>query len=490
MDTMLQSILLKIKTVFGIEGASIALHDEAEKEFYFIRTIEEQKNDEYGTLDGMRFPDHFGVAGWVYRHNETVIINDAEHDERFSNLFSFQKRLKTRSMICVPLRTRKGVIGVLYTINKTSAPFSLKDRFLLEIVANPIAIAIENAQLYGEIKQHADTLQRENIRLLSEVRERFNMQGIIGASPQMAKVFGLLEKVIDTKTPILLQGETGTGKELLAKTIHYSGPLRNKPFIAENCGALTENLLESELFGHVKGAFTGAFSDKKGIFELANNGTVFLDEIMDMSTAMQNKILRVLEERQIRPVGGTQTIDVDFRLIASCNRDLYQEVKKGRFREDLFYRIQVFPIVLPPLRDRTEDIPLLVAHFIQKSAQQLGRPANRITPRALDLLMQYSWPGNLRELKNEIERALLLAGEGNDIEAKYLSDRIRHSDQSSTVRIMAPKTIPEAIERMEREMVTKALRQTNGNRSQAAKNIGLTRQGLLNKIKRYNIAEV
>jgi Nif-specific regulatory protein len=324
---MLQNILLKIKEVFAIEGASIALHDAANKEFYFIRTVEEQRGIEQKKMGQMRFPDDYGVAGWVLRENQTVIIPDVSRDERFSDKFDIQHDFSTRSMICVPLKTRKGSIGVIYTLNKLEGEFTLKEARLLEILSGTIAIAIENARLYGEIIQYATSLEKENVRLKSEVQNRFNLQGIIGSSAPMRGVFDLLNKVIGTPTSVLIQGETGTGKELLAKVIHYNSALKDKPFIAENCGALSENLLESELFGHVKGAFTGAIADKKGLFELADGGTVFLDEIVDMSHAMQTKLLRVLQEGQVRPVGGSHYRQVNFRLITYSNRDLLEEVK-------------------------------------------------------------------------------------------------------------------------------------------------------------------
>ena len=487
LDEMLSEVLLKIKEVFQIEGASIALHDPRQKEFYFIRTVEEQQKGTPEKMEGMRFADSYGVAGWVLRKKEAVLIPDVSTDERFTNQLHIQQNLDTRSMICVPLKTRKGVIGVLYALNKHAAEFTSKDLRLLEILSGPIAVSIENAKLYGEIKQYANSLEKENLRLKSECQMRFNVQGIIGSSGPMQNVFAMLEKVIGTDTTVLIQGETGTGKELFAKVIHYNGPLKDKPFVAENCGALSENLLESELFGHVKGAFTGAIADKKGLFELAEGGTVFLDEISDMPHTMQTKLLRVLQEGQIRPVGGSRYHQVNFRLISSANRDLYQEVGNGNFREDLFYRIQVFPIVLPPLRERKEDIPLLAAHFFEKFATRMDRPIARLTPDALGILMQFDWPGNVRELENEIERALTLAGDDQDIKVEYLSERIKGVADQKAGADDQPATIQEATERIERQMVADALRQTGGNRSRAARILGLTRQGLLNKIGRYEI---
>lgn len=487
LDEMLRNVLLKIKEVFQIEGASIALHDADCKEFYFIRTVEEQRNGTRQGMDEMRFPDSYGIAGWVLREKEPALIPDVSKDKRFTKQLGIQQNLDIRSMICVPLKTRKGVIGVLYALNKQVAEFTSKDMRLLEILSGTIAVSIENARLYGEMKQYASSLEKENLRLKSECQMRFNLQGIIGSSAAMQRVFTMLKKVIGTDTTVLIQGETGTGKELFAKVIHYNGPMKDKPFVTENCGALSESLLESELFGHVKGAFTGAIADKKGLFELAEGGTVFLDEISDMPHTMQTKLLRVLQEGQIRPVGGSQYRQVNFRLISSSNRDLYKEVKKGVFREDLFYRIQVFPIVLPPLRERKEDIPLLTMHFFEQFAAKLDRSAARLTPDALEILMQFDWPGNVRELENEIERALTLAGDDGEIKEEYLSERIKGSADHGVSSDQDPVTIQEATARVERKMVTDALRRTGGNRSQAARILGLTRQGLLNKIARYEI---
>jgi Nif-specific regulatory protein len=390
-------------------------------------------------------------------------------------------------MICTPLNTRKKRIGVLYALNKTEGTFSEHESHLLEVLAGPIAISIDNARLYGELKQHADQLESENIRLKAEVQNRFNLHGVIGSCAAMENVFNLVAKVIDNTTSVLIQGETGTGKEMIARVIHYSGPLRDKPFVAENCGALAENLLESELFGHVKGAFTGAVSDKKGLFEMAEGGTVFLDEIADMPPAMQIKLLRVLQEGQVRPVGGSDIINVNFRLIASSNRDLYQEVSKGRFRDDLFYRIQVFPIILPPLRERREDIPLLVAHFLDKCAQKFDMPIGRVKPTAMEMLARFDWPGNIRELENEIERAVCLAGAQKDIGVDCLSEKITAVSKDEPLETLAEATLQENVSRLEKRMIIDALRKTGGNRSQASRKLGLTRQGLLNKIGRYKV---
>jgi len=487
LNDLLRYILGQIKKACDIEGASIALHDPDQREFFFIRTVEEEDSENGGDAQQMRFPDDYGVAGWVFHNNQTVIIPDVEHDERFSNTLHLQQNFRTRSMICIPLNTRKERIGVLYALNKREGAFTDHEARLLEVLAGPIAVSIDNARLYGELKQRADHLASENLRLRTEVEDRFNLQGVVGSCPAMEKVFNLVEKVINTTTSVLIQGETGTGKEMIARVIHYSGPLREKPFVAENCGALSENLLESELFGHVKGAFTGAVSDKKGLFEMADGGTVFLDEIADMPPTMQIKLLRVLQEGQVRPVGGSEIRNVHFRLIASSNRDLYQEVAKGRFRDDLFYRIQVFPIVLPPLRERREDIPRLVTHFLDKCAQKFDMPAARVNPTALEMLTRFDWPGNIRELENEVERAVCLAGPDKDIGIESLSEKITAVSKSEAIESLADATLQQSVSRLEKKMIIDALRKSGGNRSQAARTLGLTRQGLLNKIGRYEI---
>ena len=487
MDEMLRSIMARIKAVFHIEGASIALHDADRNEFYFIRTVEKEKDRDYVKMQKMRFPDHLGVAGWVLRENRPVIIPDVSKDDRFYKGLNHKEEFVTKSMICVPLRTRKGLLGVLYALNKLEGEFTDKEARLLEILSGTVAVSIENARLYGELKQHARSLEQENRMLKSEVQEHFNLQGVIGSSPAMRRIFALIDKVIDTTTSVLIQGETGTGKELIARVIHYSGPLKDRPFVVENCGALAENLLESELFGHVRGAFTGAITDKKGLFEQANGGTVFLDEIGEMSSAMQVKLLRVLQEGQLRPVGGSRQININVRLIASTNRDLGEEVKKGNFREDLFYRVSVFPVTLPPLRERREDIPMLAAHFLKKSAGKLKRPAARLTPHAMNLLSQFDWPGNVRELENEIERAVTLAGNEREISEEHLSEKIKALSEKGVLIQETDGTLKEVTERIEQRIVSETLQKTRGNRSQAARMLGLTRQGLLNKIARYNI---
>ncbi len=491
MDEMLVTILHKIQTIFGIEGASIALHDPAEREFYFIRMIEGGYGEDGPDRSKFRFPDDRGIAGWVREHDQAVFINDVSRDERYFDGFDALQDFATRSMICVPLRTRKGFLGVLYALNKRRGSFCERDKKLLEVMSGTIAVALENARLYGELRENLSSLERERRILLSQAQTGSRFNEIIGSSAPMKRMFDLMEKVMDTTTSVLIQGETGTGKELIAKVIHYNGPLKGKPFVAENCGALPESLLESELFGHVKGAFTGAVTDKKGLFEIADGGTIFLDEIGEMPLAMQVKLLRVLQEGQFRPVGSSRTRQVHVRVIASTNRDLAAEVVNGTFREDLYYRINVFQITSPPLRDRKDDIIDLANHFLAKSARKNARQVPILSPQAMHLLLVFDWPGNVRELENEMARAVAMAAGGRVIAAEMLSDKLHHLQQGREVRNDVPYagSLKEVIRQLERDIITEVLRRTGGNRSQAARELGLSRQGLLNKIAALKIDE-
>jgi len=356
-------------------------------------------------------------------------------------------------------------------------------------LSGTIAVSLENARLYGDLKDDLYALEREKRLLLSQVRGESGFKEIIGSSPAMMRMFELINKILDTQTSVLIQGETGTGKELIARVIHYNGPLKDKPFVVENCAALPENLLESELFGHVKGAFTGAIANKKGLFEIADGGTIFLDEIGEMPPPMQVKLLRVLQEGQFRPVGSSQTRQVSVRLIASTNRNLAEEIEKGNFREDLYYRINVFQITPPPLRGRKEDIPLLANHFLTKYAKKNNQPIPRLPAEVLSLLMSFNWPGNVRELESEMERALAMAAGAKDIASEFLSDKLIRTDTKRDEKEskITHRALKDTLRQVEEQMIREALDKTAGNRSKAAKLLGLSRQGLLNKIAAYNV---
>jgi DNA-binding NtrC family response regulator len=326
--------------------------------------------------------------------------------------------------------------------------------------------------------------KEENSLLKKEIQGKYSFANMIGRSPAIKKSFYLMEKAIESPVSVLIQGETGTGKELVARSIHYNSLRKDKPFVAQNCAALPETLLESELFGHKKGAFTGAVADKKGLFEMAHKGTIFLDEVGDTPMPLQIRLLRVLQEGEIRRVGEVNPIKVDVRVIAATHQDLKAEIEAGRFREDLYYRIQTFPIPLPPLRDRSGDIPLLAEHLLDKYCQRLGKKC-RISPESISLLDKYPFPGNIRELENEIVRALTLAPDQGTITPDLFSDSIRGvTDIPAGPK---PGTVQAVTDQMERSMVQKALEEFNGNRTRAANKLGLSRRGLLNKIRRYGL---
>jgi Nif-specific regulatory protein len=489
MDTMLTTIFRKISSIIHIQGTSLALHDPEKKEFYFIRTIEEGQHRSEPNQQLFRFPDKDGVAGWVMKNNQAVIINNVSEDHRYFAGLDNKEGHMTQSMICVPLHTRKGFLGVIYALNKEKGVFTEREKKIFEMISGTIAVSLENARLYGELKNHVHDLERERQILLNQVRDKSGFNEIIGSSPPMRQLFDLMEKVIDTTTTILIQGETGTGKELIAKVIHYNGPLKAKPFVAENCAALPENLLESELFGHVRGAFTGAISNRKGLFEIADGGTIFLDEIGEMSPFMQAKLLRVLQEGEFRPVGSSYTQRVNVRIIASTNRDLMAEVRKGQFREDLYYRINIFQITPPPLRQRKTDILQLANHFLEKYARKNKKQLAILSPQALDLLMLFDWPGNVRELENEMERAQAMAGREKTVSYECLSDKIKQLGQDHSLVDIDGRTdtLKDAVGRVETHMIREALAAARGNQCKAAKALGLSRQGLRNKVAAYNI---
>ena len=337
-------------------------------------------------------------------------------------------------------------------------------------------LARENARLRDELELAYNALRRE----AAAGREKpASFDKLVGAETGLRGAVDLARKVLDGDTTVLLLGETGTGKELFAHLIHVNGPRRAKPFVAQSCGALPDTLLESELFGHTRGAFTGATGERKGLFEEADGGTIFLDEVGETSPAMQLRLLRVLQEGEVRRVGGAGTRRVDVRVIAATNADLEADVDAGRFRRDLFYRLNVFPVRLPPLRERTEDIPALADHFLRQACRRARRAVPAVGPEALLLLRGYPWPGNVRELENEIERAVALADDGRPLGPKHLSDRIATGAGAPP----SLQTLNEAVEALKRRMLEDALREC-GSKTQAAERLGLTRQSLQQMLRR------
>ncbi|WP_438027152.1 sigma 54-interacting transcriptional regulator [Sorangium sp. So ce233] len=395
-----------------------------------------------------------------------------------------------RSTLAVPLWKGEEIIGVLQADNR-SVPGMLNagDLETLLVLAANASLAVANARLIKRLVLAEERLQKENsfLKGREEKRRGGGAVDIIGKSEAMRRVIAQLDKVVDTRVTVLIEGETGTGKELIAAAVHYRSRRRDKLFVAQNCAALAESLLESELFGHKKGSFTGATEEKKGLFEIADGGTLFLDEITETPLSLQSKLLRALQEGEIRPVGATSPKHVNVRIVAATNRNLEDEVARGRFREDLYYRLKVFPIRLPPLRERRDDIPLLAGSFLERYADEIGKPCGGFSQQAMELMVAYDWPGNVRELQNEVQRIVIQLDPGSFATPELLSPRIRQVE-GLVARAGTPKgSLKEMMDAVEKFFLLEALRGHNNNKTNAAKSLGITREGLHKKLRQYGI---
>jgi transcriptional regulator with GAF, ATPase, and Fis domain len=444
------------------------------------------------THDQIRIPWDSGIAGWVFTHGKSLNIVDPYHDPRFNKNVDPRTGFITKNLICVPIRTPGGpIIGVFQVLNKRAGVFTSTDQEILEILASQAARSMEHALEWDNLQKRAVELSQENVGLKEALHQKDPLDDIIGNSKGIQELRALIRKVAPTDSTVLVQGESGTGKELVAKALHSLSPRAGEPLTILNCAAIPSELIESELFGHKKGAFTGAVSDHKGVFRSAHNGTLFLDEIEAMSASMQVKLLRAVQSGEIKPVGENTVEKVNVRLICATNRDLATMVQLGTFREDLYYRVNVFPIQIPPLRDRADDIPSLIRHFLEKLNTLGDKVIRGVEPAALDLLTRYPWPGNIRELENEMERAHIIAGEGANISVRCLSPRLTESVE----RLEAEKesksslNLKDAVDRLEKSMITAAIESCSGNKTMAAKRLGLSRQGLINKIHKYEIQD-
>ena len=403
---LLDIIIEAAKTLTQAEASSLLLLDETSQCLHFAHATG-QVSDE---LMKLSVPMGQGIAGWVARERQPQIVNQADKDERWYPGIDRKTKFTTRSILCVPLLVGQKTVGVIEVINKLGGGvFDTQDQELLQKIADMAGQVLDNAGRFQKLRD-------ENLLLRDEISGRYS---IIGQSPSVREVLALAQKVASGATTVLLQGENGTGKELLARFIHGQSPRADKPFIAVNLAAVPLQLMESELFGHEKGAFTGAAARRKGRFELAHQGTIFLDEVGDLPPPVQAKILRVLQEREFERLGGTETIRVDVRIVAATNQDLQKLVREGNFREDLYYRLNVFQIFLPPLRQRPGDIPILADHFLERYRRETKKVVSGFSPQALKALEEYSWPGNIRELQNVVERAVVLAS-SSTVELEHL----------------------------------------------------------------------
>ena len=397
-----------------------------------------------------------------------LLVHDAQTDPRFEGSESVIMQQIT-SAIAVPMLLRDELLGIIYVDSRRNrSKFNDENLKFFNMFAVGSALAYVNAIRF-------DRLHEEKLLLQTEMQKLYGFPEIVGATPPMQEVFALMRKILNSDISVLLLGESGTGKEMVARALHYNGPRREKPFIAQFCGNLSEALLESELFGHKRGSFTGAVSDKRGLMEVADGGTFMLDEIADISPTIQTKLLRVLQDGIIRRVGGTESVHVDLRLISATNKELKEEVEAGNFREDLYYRLNVITIRLPSLRERLDDIPLLADHFLKRAAEKQGRPVKRLHRDALSMMHAYRWPGNVRELENAIERAVVLSGDRGEILADdlLLSTAPGDTNEAKTLRDY------------ERDIVLRTLDEMEGNKTRTAEALGVSLRWLHYRLKEW-----
>jgi formate hydrogenlyase transcriptional activator len=485
LDDLFPAVSICLRKVIQHDGSALVLYDEATRR-YRVHVLSFAKNESFieeGIADSdCRTPTRIAMTS---RKPAVLGEQDLKNMAEESECAKYWLAEGVRSFCSAPLLFHDRVLGALDIGRRREDTFSPEEIELLGEIAKQIAIAVENAQAYRQITELKDRLAKENVYLVEEVRTEHNFEEIVGESAALRRVLKEVETVAPTDSTVLICGETGTGKELIARALHDLSPRRDRAFVKLNCAAIPTGLLESELFGHEKGAFTGAITQKVGRFELAHHGTLFLDEVGDIPPELQPKLLRALQEQEFERLGSTRTIRVDVRLVAATNRDLAQMVADGRFRSDLYYRLNVFPVVLPPLRERREDIPKLARHFTQRFAQRMGRRIQTIPAEVMDALVRYPWPGNVREMQNIIERAVILS-RGPELEIP-LSAFKQHATAAAVDLPSGLSTLEEA----EREHILRALGKTNwilGGPAGAAFKLGMKRTTLQSKMRKLGIA--
>ncbi|MGE0825270.1 MAG: sigma 54-interacting transcriptional regulator [Candidatus Binatia bacterium] len=478
-DELLRAIVESAIGLFAVEACSIGLVDEATQQLSFSFSLGGAKVEEFRIALGQ------GIAGWVAQTGKGVISNDVARDQRFFRGVDQQTGFQTHSILCAPLKQQNRIIGVIEALNTTTpGGFTTDDLQLLMAFGGLAATALTRAKAFTAARN-------TNVVFQEEEQGRYRL--ITGASPTMQEVVHSAQTVAGTATTVLLLGESGTGKEVIARAIHRWSPRTEHPFVAINCTALTAELLESELFGHEKGAFTGAVTQKKGKFELADGGTLFLDEIGDLAPNLQVKLLRVLQDKEFQRVGGVKTIHVNVRIVAATNRNLLQAIQQGTFREDLYYRLNVAALTLPPLRDRREDIPTLARYFIEQSCLEVNRPPMDIEPAALACLQVYAWPGNVRELQNAMARAVVFTT-GSTLALTDLPAEIRSQpvNQQKTLVSQIPgldENLPlaEATDAFLRAKIRRTFEIVGDSQTEAAKLLGVPQSNLSRLMKRLRL---
>jgi Nif-specific regulatory protein len=478
LELTLESILRLLEEHFGLRRGTINILDR-DTETINIRIA-------HGLTESSkrlgRYKIGEGITGLVVQTGKEVVVPDISKDPRFLHKTGSRTSSgKKLAFFCVPIKLEGAVVGALSADKETGRSEDFDSMLqMLNIVAAMIGQTVKQHRL---IESDRRELHDENLRLRQELKAKFSVQNILGRSNAMQQIFRLVEQVAESNATVLVRGESGTGKDLVAHAIHYNSLRASKPFIKVNCTALPETLLESELFGHEKGSFTGATERKIGRFERASGGTIFLDEIGDFSMALQVKLLRVIQFKEFERLGGNETIKANVRIIVATHKDLEQEIRNRLFREDLYYRINVFPIFMPPLRERKDDIILLADHFLEKYARENSKAINRISTPAINMLTSYHWPGNVRELENAIERAVLVC-DADVVRSEHLPPSLQMAQPGEQRGQM---TFTEIIENKERELIIDALKRSGGQQRKAARDLGLTERILGYKIKQYNI---
>ena len=485
-DELLNVIATEAAKLVDADRATIFLLDKEKGELWGKIAL--------GVSETIRFDARLGIAGAVLISGKKLTVEDVYKSPLFYPSVDANTGFHTRNVLSVPLvNFRREIIGVFQVLNKREGRFTVEDEQFVEALAAQAAIALENAQVLARLENRQQELIEENHSLRSQVEERFTTRSILGTTSKISDIRILIERTADSTVSVLITGENGTGKELSARAIHYVSPRKKGPFVAVNCAALPETLVESELFGIEKGVASGV-ERRIGRIESANGGTLFLDEIGDLSLAAQAKLLRVLQEREVEWVGGRKPVPVDIRLVAATNKDLKAEIAKGQFRQDLFFRLNVIHIHMPPLREIRADLPLIATYFLRKYSTEMARDVETISPEAMRALTAYDWPGNVRELENEIKRAVVLTARER-VELDDLSESIRQerlvSSESPTARAADGKqnSIKNRVTTLEIQMIRDAMTQVGGDKRRAAKMLGLSHQGLLNKLKRYGLSQ-
>jgi Nif-specific regulatory protein len=476
----LADVVEKLAERLGLAYATLTLLDRESGQF----RIEEAHGLPNASKERTRYRPGEGVIGEVIQTGRPILVPSVRSEPRFLHRALDRRRLEGRdfSYICVPIKVGEEVIGTLSAerpLGSEGVPIE-QDARVLTIISSMVALSVRQRQQALEERRH---LTEENARLRSRLQHRKRPAQLVGSDKRMLELFDQIAQVAVSDTTVLIRGESGTGKELVAQAVHAASPRRKGPFIKVNCAALPESILESELFGHERGAFTGAVTTRKGRFELAHGGTIFLDEVGDFSPATQVKLLRVLQEREFERLGGTRSLRVDIRVLAATNRDLEALVRGGVFREDLYYRLNVFELAMPPLRERRSDISLLADHFVDKYSEKSGKRVRRISTPAIDMLMAYHWPGNVRELENCIERAVVMTSD-DVIRAHHLPPTLQTAEASGTSHT---GTLQAALDTLERELLVDALKQHRGNRAAAARALGISERVMGLRVDKYGI---